>query len=138
MGVYYRSISTRSKTIDGVKIAFTNFYGKAPSVFSDNTSHWDRFCTRASNSAAAVRGQVEYVTTAEPVGSMGKHDEFAVACWSGQSLLDDGFWDNNHVGVIRKVRGRWRLVLDQKEEEQEEEWSPYTCDFNDPGSYHHW
>lgn len=24
------------------------------------------------------------------------------------------------------------------EDEEDEEWSPYTADYNDPGSYHHW
>lgn len=113
MGVYYSSISKRTKEIDGVEIAFTNFYGKAPPYFRESPS-WDRFCTRADNTAREMRGKVEYVTTAHPVGSMGKYDEFAVARWDGHYLLHDGFWDDNHVGVIRKVNGRWTLELDQK------------------------
>jgi len=115
MGIYYRGISKRVKTVDGANVLFSNFWGKAPGFFAENTGRWDAFLTRSENTAADLRecGYI-YVTNAKDNAQLARYGEADVAIWSGQATMTDAFWDNNVVGKVKKVGGRWKLVIDQR------------------------
>ena len=122
MGIYYSSVSKQTRNIDGVDVAFSNFYGKAPSLFSNGPAvgRWEAFCTRASDAAADLRyhrPDVKYVVYAKS-SELAQCSESVIAKWNGQNILDDSFWDNNSVGVVRrKGRGKYEIEwYPQKEE----------------------
>jgi len=114
MGIYYSAISRRTTIIQGVEIAYTNFWGKAPSMFSGPNRFWESFCTRAANTRDLMLEEYPYitlVTDARP-GQLARYSEHAVARWHGQCLLDDAFWDTNTVARILRT-GHGRYILDQ-------------------------
>lgn len=115
MGIYYSGISKRYKTVDGANILFSNFWGKAPGMFCENTGRWDAFLTRSENTALDLREcNYTYVMHAKDNAELAKYGEADVAVWSGQATMTDGFWDNNVVGKVKKVGGRWKLMIDQR------------------------
>lgn len=115
MGIYYRGISKRFKTVDGANILFTNFWGKAPGLFCQNTGRWNAFLTRSENTALDLREcNYTYVMNVKDNAELAEYGEADVAVYSGQATMTDSFWDNNIVGKVKKVGGRWRLVIDQR------------------------
>jgi len=116
MGVYYRSPSKRTICATGANVLYSNWYGKPPGIFAERTGKWDAFCTRAENTARELRENTRYsyVMMAKDGAELREDGESAVAVWTGQAMLHDGFWDKNIVGKVKKVNGRWTLVLDQK------------------------
>ena len=113
MGNYFYSISKRTKTVNGVKIAFSNFYGKLPGLFAQNTAGWERFVTRAETSAIDMADAgIEYVMMCSP-REIATYTSVPVAEWRGRALLDDGFWENNIVGYVHR-RGNGRYELEWK------------------------
>lgn len=113
MGVYYRAPSKRVMTANGANILYSNWYGKAPGIFAENTSKWDAFCTRADNTARHLRENTRYtyIMMAQDGAELREDGESAVAIYSGQAMLHDGFWDKNIVGKVKKVGGRWQLII---------------------------
>ena len=112
MGNYFYSTSRRTKTVNGTKIAFSNFYGKAPGMFGPNAS-WNRFRTRAEMSAIDNSDAgIEYVMQCAP-NEIASETSVPVAEWRGRALLDDGFWEKNIVGYVHR-RGRGRYELEWK------------------------
>lgn len=116
MGIYYSGVSRRYKTVDGANILFTNFWGKAPGFFCENTGRWEAFLTRSENTALDLRENTTYtyVMNVKDNAELAEYGEADVAVYTGQSTMTDGFWDNNIVGKVKKVGGRWRLVIDQR------------------------
>jgi len=115
MGIYYRGISKRYKTVDGTNILFTNFWGKAPGLFCQNTGRWNAFLTRSENTALDLReSNYTYVMNVKDNAELAECGEASVAVYSGQATMTDGFWDNNIVGKVKKVGGRWKLVINQR------------------------
>lgn len=120
MGIYYSGISKRTYTVDGMTFAFSNFFGKEPPMFMFMEDarerrwkgNWDRFCTRAENTAEDMKGTVDYVVYA---GKTTDLDGTCIAKWDGQALLHDGFWDKYAIGNIVKVGGRYRFVPSESE-----------------------
>ena len=113
MGNYFYSISRRTKTVNGVDIAFSNFYGKWPGFFAQNTAGWERFVTRAEMSAIDNSDAgIEYVMQCAP-REIAKETSVPVAEWRGRALLDDGFWEKNIVGYVHR-RGHGRYELEWK------------------------
>jgi hypothetical protein len=103
MGIYYRSISKRTVTVQGHVIALTNFWGKAPILWNDPTPRWDAFGERAERNAAEMWGKVSYVTMAGYGDLSTPKAEYPIAEWDGQSLLDDRFWDDHAVGTVKVI-----------------------------------
>jgi hypothetical protein len=114
MGNYFSCISKRTKTVDGVKIALNNFYGKAPYYDSDQNRGWKRFCAQAETNSTAMKGVVEYVSSARSVDSFMKYRWTTVACWNGEELLDDSFWDKNFCGIIYKSGEKLKVAFGEK------------------------
>ena len=110
MGTYYRGISKRTLTVENEEIAFSNFHGKAPSLFSENTGAWNRFNTRSFNTADAMIGRVHYVMMADSAKDMNELKEVPVAKWNGAGLMHDGYWDNNIVGKLVRHGRKWKIV----------------------------
>jgi hypothetical protein len=109
VGNYFYSISRRSKTVNGVEIAFANFYGKPPGIFGPNAA-WNRFHARAELSAIYnADAGIEYVMMCAP-GELASETCVPVAEWRGRAMLDDGFWENNTVGYVHRCgHGRYEL-----------------------------
>ena len=138
MGIYYSSISKRTVTLDGVEFAYSNFHGKQPGMFSDPCPAWERFLTRAENTAYAMKDKVRFVIYCVP-GKLGRTGEHMIARWNGEELLHDGFWDNQYVGKLLKDNGRWHVEWRvDRSEDDEEEWTPENADYCDVGSIHHY
>ena len=116
MGVYYRAPSKRVMTANGANILYSNWYGKPPGIFAERTGKWDAFCTRAGNTAQWLTENTtySYVMMAQDGAELREDGESAVAVWTGQSMLHDGFWDKNIVGKVKKVNGRWTMVFNRK------------------------
>lgn len=118
MGTYFRGVSKRTVKVEGIELGLTNFYGKAPSVFDDNArrrGHWDRFCTKASNTAAAV--DHKYVIMSDKLS-----DDVVVAKWKGASVMGDDYWDKMGVGkLVKKPNGRYTIEWNDYKLRQEAE-----------------
>ena len=104
MGIYYSAISKRTKTIDGIKVAFKNFYGKRPIMWYNDTPNreWNSFCTRAESTAKEMKDVVKYVMSAKDVSVITKCGYVPIAKWDGDIFLHDGFWDDKTVGIVYK------------------------------------
>ncbi len=116
MGIYYRGISVRHLRAGEDDILYTNFWGKAPGIFTENTGRWDAFLTRSGKAADKLAGPgwcPSYVAMCNDGAELRKYGEACVAVYNGQATMDDQFWDNNTVGTVKKVEGRWKLVIDQ-------------------------
>jgi len=112
MGVYYSSISKRTKNIDGIEVAFTNFYGKAPSVFAENTRRWNTFLTRAENTADEMKGKVKYAIAAKDTAEIREYGYCDLYKWSGEYLLHDNFKDKNWCGAVFYIGyGKYEIVF---------------------------
>lgn len=110
MGIYYSSISKRKKNIDGIEVAFMNFYGKAPSIFAESTRHWDAFTTRAANTADKMKDTVKYVMGAKDAAEIRKYGYCDLYDWFGEYLLHDNFKDKNWCGAVFYLgRGKYEI-----------------------------
>ena len=142
MGSYYRMISRRTRTVAGITVAFSNFHGKAPGLFSDSNRAWNTFCTKARTNADLMKAAgIEHVVMAQTITDMAEMAEegVPVARWNGQTKMHDGFWDNNIIGHFRKERNRWVYhAITAPLEAEEEEWTPDNADYCDVGSRHHY
>ena len=116
MGIYYSSISKRTKTIDGIKVAFKNFYGKRPVMWYTDTPNrsWNSFCTRAHNTAKEMKDTVEYVMSAKDVSVIAECGYVPIAKWNGRVMLDDRFWDDNTVGIVYKSGQSLKIAFGEK------------------------
>lgn len=105
MGIYYSAISKRTKMIDGIKVAFKNFYGKAPNRWYTDTPNreWNSFCTRAENTAKEMKGVVKYVMSAKDASVIAECGYVPIAKWDGDIMLHDRFWDDETVGIVYKA-----------------------------------
>jgi len=111
MGIYYRGTSMRTKTVDGMEFVFTNFYGKAPAWAHESNRSWNTFITKSDNACIYHRHRgVQYVMRAQNIADLNKYGNTEVAKWNGTSIMDDHFWDKNHVGTIIKDGRTWRFV----------------------------
>lgn len=116
MGVYYSSISKRTRMVEGVEIAYSNFYGKAPPYYVDNSKSWNSFCTRAFNTARAMKDKVKYVMYGD-AKTLSKYGEAELAEWNGTDLLHDGFWDAKRIGKVKRgPNGRYYIEKDKVDE----------------------
>jgi hypothetical protein len=52
------------------------------------------------------------VTMAQTAKQVEEFGYSPVAFWNGERLMHDGFWDDNAVGYLVKVEGRYKLQLD--------------------------
>jgi len=109
MGIYYRGISKRTRTVKGVTFAFTNFHGKAPVNRVEPNRAWNTFVTKSSKTADEMALKVNYVVMANTITEMAEYGETVIAAWNGQSTMDDHFWDTKAVGKVIKRGKRWQV-----------------------------
>lgn len=105
MGVYYHSLSKTVTNINGERVIRTNFVGKRPSLFDEYSQYWMAAETRGMNAAAIHKDNGETL-----VAYSGKLCEGNPVCkWKGAAMIHDAYIDENTIGHLRKVKGRWTI-----------------------------
>lgn len=102
MGIYHRGMGKKTKIINDMEFAFTNFYGKPPSWFDPECNRYNMFMNRSEKNATIHKENIKFVVMGNKM-----FDGVPVAKWNGAYIMDDYYWDNNIIGSFIVVNNEY-------------------------------